>query len=373
MWAMVCLFAFGDALSTSTRPRVEKRRENKKAEQAKRHRVGDDGPPLRRRLSQHFLVDAGVASTMADECTAGSVVVELGAGATGAITRHLVAGAASAVVAVEVDASAAATLLEGLPGLDVRVMDALDIDWPSVAGGGRACVVSNLPFGGASRLLYSLLDAAPSIERCVLLMQRELAERLCAPHGDEATRRGGGGAYSSLSVEFQLRCASPPQITLRPPRQAFVPPPKVDTAVVVLDFDAAQCALLEATALCRRELLTAAFSRRTRWVKESWLPLGLDALNACDQKLLEKEPWELAPAQFHALSLALAEVHGRFAAAGGTLVSERTVAPPKPKPKSKLGARATKRADVQRKAAKGIPSKKAKAKAKPREEDYDIF
>jgi 16S rRNA (adenine1518-N6/adenine1519-N6)-dimethyltransferase len=273
---------------------------------------------------------------MADAALEGLVsgkthVVELGAGATGAITNHLVASSVASLTAIEVDGSAANRLIESLsrgdelPGnVHVEASDMLELDWPALAAstvtlGSEAAssaaglvVVSNVPFGSSSKLLYSLVDAAPVLRRCVLLLQAQVAERLCATAGDADTARGGGAAYSTLSVEYALRCGrAPPELLASVPRQAFAPAPKVDTAIVRIDFDpsaVAQATASPGLAACRRVLLTAAFNRRASPLAESWAPvlsrLGAPLSPSLEAALL-KRPWEVEPLEFNALACAL--------------------------------------------------------------------
>lgn len=312
---------------------------------------------LRRRLSQNLLMDTGTAQSMAIAALEGLVpgrinVVELGAGASGAITRHLCDHAPSSLLAVEVDQSAASRLREFLGTFRADAMatgtvvidtcDMLSLDWAALSGkaGNRLVVVSNVPFGLSSQLLYSLADAAPSISRCVLILQREVAERLCAVAGVSDTARGGGGAYSSLTVEYSLRCAAnSPRILSSIPRQAFMPSPKVETCIVQVDFDEARAraaSVSEEAAVRRRQLLAAAFARRAQPLALSWAPVLAHASPAASAalaapevaSLLAKRPWEVEPLEFDALALALAAPFAAALASGVTLDISR--GPPRP-------------------------------------------
>ena len=313
------------------------RRENRRLAANDRHRLGPGGVALRRKLSQCLIVDSTVGQAMAQaaiESTPEANIVELGAGATGAITQHLMKAAPKSLTAIEVDGSAASRLLQVLHGADgclpsgVRVVveDMLELNWADIAGGKEMCltVVSNVPFSSSSRLLYSLVDAAPYVQRAVLLLQAEVAERLCAGPGDPSTARGGGGSYSSISVEYALSSASPPRILFEVPRTAFAPSPKVGTAVVLVDFDTASSIsgdLSESTAR-RRDFLGAAFARRAHPLSKSWGPVLSHLTSPIDlahETLLSKLPWEVSPEDYGALSEALAGAYRAAVDAGDIL------------------------------------------------------
>jgi len=225
-------------------------------------------------------------------------------------------------------------------------------------------VVSNVPFGSTSKLLYQLADAASTgaIRRLVLLLQSEVAERLCAGHGNPCEARGGGASYSTLTVEYALRSSregSPPQIAAIVPREAFAPRPKVGTSVVVVEFDRAPAGEGSPGALeRRRELLTAAFARRGQAISESWAPVlayhpsaeGASPKEAESMKsLLAKQPWEVSPSEFEYLSVALAESYSAALEAGATLDTSRGA--PRP-PASIEGTKKNKKAKATHKKKK---------------------
>jgi 16S rRNA (adenine1518-N6/adenine1519-N6)-dimethyltransferase len=169
-----------------------------------------------RRWGQNFLLDMGVLERQlkAGRLTKGDTVLEVGAG-LGVLTWELAARARK-VVAYESDSRLAAYLQEGLPeNVDLRVEDALGAEWPPFDK-----VVSNIPYGISSPLLFKLLKSDYAI--AILLLQREFAERLAA--------RPGTKAYGRLTVAA-ARLASVEVLEVVPPT-AFYPRPKVDSALV---------------------------------------------------------------------------------------------------------------------------------------------
>ena len=171
----------------------------------------------RRALGQHFLRDAGVARAIVDLVapTAADLVVEIGPG-EGALTGELVRRAGR-VVALEIDRGLAGRLSARFPSIEVVEADARVWEYGAIARprDGRALVVGNLPYSVGKPILAALIAARTAIDEMVLMLQREVAERVAAPPG--------GKTYGSLSVLSQLYCDA--RIALRVPPGAFRPPP----------------------------------------------------------------------------------------------------------------------------------------------------
>lgn len=174
---------------------------------------------------QNFLVDGAAlsAAVAAGELSSQDVVVEVGPG-FGALTKAL-APRAGRVIAIEADptlAAAARELLAGHANVTIHQGNALRLDWGAlgVADGFKA--ISNLPYGITGRFLRRLLTQPPRPSRAVLMVQREVAERMTAPPGK----------MSVLSVLCQLQADV--RIVAQVPRESFWPVPAVDSTVVCL-------------------------------------------------------------------------------------------------------------------------------------------
>jgi 16S rRNA (adenine1518-N6/adenine1519-N6)-dimethyltransferase len=187
---------------------------------------GGSSAGRRRALGQHFLRDAGVARAIVELVapTARDLVVEIGPG-QGALTGEL-ARRAGRLIALEVDRALAERLRQRLPAVEVLHADARSWDYGRLARpeGGRVLVVGNLPYSVGKPILAALLQARHAIDAMVLMLQREVADRLAAPPG--------GRVYGALSVLTQAGCRV--ELLLRVPPGAFRPPPKVASAVVRL-------------------------------------------------------------------------------------------------------------------------------------------
>jgi len=218
---------------------------------------------------QNFLGDARILAELAALAglKPGETVVELGAG-LGHFTRALAATGAR-VVAVERDRELVPILRAELPHIEVAEADAKSFDFRSVARGGSVTVCGNLPYHLTSPILFHLLDQRAALRRAVLLVQREVAERIVAPPG--------GRDYGLLSVLLQH--VAEVSIGLEVARHAFTPPPEVESSALVLDFLPQPRSKVHDEQRFRA-LVKAAFSqrRKTLWNALKALPGGRAAL-----------------------------------------------------------------------------------------------
>jgi len=178
------------------------------------------------RLGQHFLADANITRKLVEVAGVGpgSNVVEIGAG-TGTLTRALAASGAR-VVAYEIDPRLLPVLAEVTAGLDVevRLEDALDVDFSSALGDGRWSMVANLPYNVGTPLVLEVMRRAPKVERFVVMVQNEVARRFAASVGSEDY--GLPSVVAGIFTEATIAFTVPPQV--------FYPPPRVESAVVVM-------------------------------------------------------------------------------------------------------------------------------------------
>ena len=180
-----------------------------------------------RRLGQHFLADANITRKIVGVAGVGpgDQVVEIGAG-TGTLTRALAASGAH-VVAYEIDAGLLPVLDEVTRDLSVelRFLDITDADLAAELSGGQWVMVANLPYNVGTPLVLEALRRVPQIERFVVMVQREVAERLVSGPGSKQ--------YGLPSVVTGIHAVG--RLAFTVPAQVFYPPPRVESAVVVLD------------------------------------------------------------------------------------------------------------------------------------------
>ncbi len=237
-----------------------------------RDAIARHGLNARHALGQHFLLDANLVGRIVRQAgdLAGRHVVEVGPG-PGGLTRALLASAAAGIVAVELDARAVGLieeLAEGFEGrLRVVAADAMKLDLTTLVPTPRQ-IIANLPYNVASPLLIGWLRQAAQWERFTLMFQDEVAERICAAPDTPA--------YGRLSVIVQFVCHA--EYRMRIPPSAFVPPPKVNSAVVTLTPRADLPAPDLFSAMER--LTAAAFGQRRKMLRGSLKSVGGERLLA---------------------------------------------------------------------------------------------
>jgi len=190
------------------------------------------GLALKKSLGQNFLIDPNILRHIvaAAELDQSKGALEIGPGA-GALTQQL-AKKAGRVVAVEIDRRLQPVLAETLapyPNATVVFSDVLKLDLRELWNDhfrdcSRVSVVANLPYYATTPIVMKLLMAGLKFEYIVVMVQREVAERMLA--------KPGGKDYGSLSVAVQYYCV-PERIAIVPPT-VFVPQPNVDSAVIRL-------------------------------------------------------------------------------------------------------------------------------------------
>jgi 16S rRNA (adenine1518-N6/adenine1519-N6)-dimethyltransferase len=217
------------------------------------------GLRARHALSQNFLADADVLSAILAEAapSPGDRVLEIGPG-LGLLTGGLL-DAGAAVTAVELDSGLAAFLDERFAlereGGRLRLIegDALDLELVELVEPPYD-VVANLPYHITSPILHALLGRPPRPRRLVLMVQREVAERIAAPPGKMS--------YLSVFVQYHARV----RIALRVPPEAFEPEPAVESAVIVVEPYDADDRLAPADEDELWRLVQAAFRERRKMI-----------------------------------------------------------------------------------------------------------
>ncbi|MCY3539393.1 MAG: 16S rRNA (adenine(1518)-N(6)/adenine(1519)-N(6))-dimethyltransferase RsmA [bacterium] len=217
----------------------------------------------RKGLSQHFLADRNLVAKLVD--LAGDPIksraLEIGPG-TGTITRALLQ-AGFAVKAYEKDERLRPLLKEALTGYEVDLCfeDAARMDTKEFGADSAWVLVSNLPFQVGTSILLDLLAEAAGIRRCVVVAQREVAERLTAGPGSKVYGLPSviAALYGQARLEFRL----PPQV--------FYPVPNVDSAAVSIERVAPPEPLRRLAA----QIAGAAFRQRRKMLRSSLRPILL--------------------------------------------------------------------------------------------------
>jgi 16S rRNA (adenine1518-N6/adenine1519-N6)-dimethyltransferase len=215
----------------------------------------------RHSLGQHFLANGSVLQKIVRVIAPAKtdVIIEIGAG-KGALTFAL-AEEAGHVTAIEKDPSLLPFLREKEgPRLTVLEADVLDADFREVlkragARPGETKLVGNLPYSISSPILFKALESKALFARCVFLIQKEVAERVCA--------RPRSKDYAPLSILVQNAFEARLEFKVSP--GSFSPPPRVDSAVISLT-KRAQPLYPVADEVGFRALLWAAFAHRRKFL-----------------------------------------------------------------------------------------------------------
>lgn len=173
-------------------------------------------------LGQHWLTDRFVLSEIADaaDINKDDTVLEIGPG-LGTLTSELLKRANS-VISVEFDSELARKLPGQFPGTNLTVVneDILSFDLDSLPQ--NYVVVANVPYYITSKIVQMLMTATNKPRIAVLLVQKEVAERIAADPGD----------MSILAVSAQVYAQT--ELGIEVPKEFFTPPPKVDSQVIIL-------------------------------------------------------------------------------------------------------------------------------------------
>ena len=180
----------------------------------------------RRQLGQNFVVDPNTLRRIVRlaKVAAGDRVLEIGAG-LGALTEALLEVGAR-VRAVEVDPGLVAILSarEQLADAEIILGDAQTVDWSEVVppAEGPWTLVANLPYNVATPVVLRILEQAPQVERILVMVQLEVADRLAAGPGEEA--------YGAASVRVAYHATA--SVVGKVPPTVFLPQPAVDSGLV---------------------------------------------------------------------------------------------------------------------------------------------
>jgi 16S rRNA (adenine1518-N6/adenine1519-N6)-dimethyltransferase len=213
----------------------------------------------KKHLGQHFLTDGGTARKIVERLQPlpDELVLEIGPG-KGVLTQLLVAQG-HRTLAVEYDAESVAYLAQHLPSplLTVAQADVLAYDFPQQP----LALIGNLPYNISSPIFFKILENRAHIRRAVVMIQREVAERIAAPPGSKT--------YGILSVLVGYYYAVKYEFTVPP--GAFFPPPKVHSGVISLE----RRNLMETVpyeAFCK--VVKAAFGQRRKTLRNALASIG---------------------------------------------------------------------------------------------------
>ncbi len=221
----------------------------------------DTGHRPRRRFGQNFLHDKQVIDQIIDAFAPepNLAIVEIGPG-KGALTLPLLQKTGRVNV-IEIDSDLAQILIDksrGIGDLQLFINDALKFDFSQIKPAPLQ-IIGNLPYNISTPLMFHLLKNISIIKSMVLMLQKEVADRICARHNE--------ADYGRLSVMIQSQCQAEKLFTV--PASAFTPSPKVTSAVLKLLPLTTPAPSIDDPLLFER-IVRQAFSQRRKTIRNAW-------------------------------------------------------------------------------------------------------
>lgn len=252
------------------------------------------GRYAKKRFGQHFLHNESVIQRIVDalEITSDDRVLEIGPG-HGALTSKIEQAGPQLLTVVERDPDLALEIRDKCPSVEPLCADALAIHWDRLLPRQGWKIAGNLPYNVASPLMWDIFSQAEGLSRAVFMVQKEVGQRLVA--------KAGSRLYGALSVWVQSYVEPRLLFSIKP--GAFIPPPKVDSAV--LSFSV----LEERGDFSPRHLsalVKMCFQKRRKQLGNTLKSIVNDDMVKCLESRgfdLRSRPEELTPKDFQALSL----------------------------------------------------------------------
>ena len=260
----------------------------------------ETGFNFKKRLGQNFITDKNLLESIVREAGVGKAdtVVEIGCGA-GTLTRVL-AEHAKKVIGFEVDGDLQPVLsrtLAGVENAEIFFKDFLKVDLRDFEKEyGGYSVVANIPYYVTTPLITKILEESKLCKSLTVMVQEEVAERLCA--------RENTPEYGAITAVIALRASA--EIVKRVPREMFIPRPNVDSAVVKMTVEDGRIAVADPETY--KKTVHAAFHSRRKTLENNLvscfgLPREIAREILCESGIAPKVRGEtLSPKQFARLS-----------------------------------------------------------------------
>jgi 16S rRNA (adenine1518-N6/adenine1519-N6)-dimethyltransferase len=247
----------------------------------------------KKHLGQHFLTDLNIAQQIVDALRLSNGVqdvLEVGPG-MGVLTQYLIQHPEYKTTIVDIDRESIAWLNEHFPQLEGRVLlaDFLKTDLKTLFQGPFA-VIGNFPYNISSQIFFKVLDHRDQVPEVVGMIQKEVAERIAAPHGSKT--------YGIMSVLLQAFYTIEYLFTVH--EHVFNPPPKVKSAVVRLTRNGV--AQLPCDEKLFFKVVKASFATRRKTLRNCLKPFNLP-IEVTQNTLFDKRAEQLSVNDFINLTL----------------------------------------------------------------------
>lgn len=250
-------------------------------------------------LGQHFLTDQGIARSIVDALEEGGQVLEVGPG-MGVLTQYLIERQDVTLKAVEVDEESVRYLLSHFPKLGKSLYEADFLKLPlEKVFDGPFNVIGNFPYNISSQIFFRILDYRTEIREVVCMIQKEVAERIATGPGSKT--------YGILSVLLQAWYDI--EYLFSVSEGAFLPPPKVKSAVIRLKRNGRAC--LEDREGNKvsdenfKRVVKTAFNQRRKTLRNSLKPLLTSPAGSLPVEFASQRPEQLSVEDFIELTASL--------------------------------------------------------------------
>ncbi len=252
-------------------------------------------------LGQHFLKDINIAQKIVDALLVDSAgaypVLEIGPG-TGVLTKMLVEKYPSRLYLIEIDRESVDHLHNVFPSLGHRIIqgDFLKLDLQQLFPE-PFVIIGNFPYNISSQIFFAVLDHRDRVEQVVCMLQKEVADRLCAKHGSKV--------YGILSVLLQAFYDLENLFKVSP--GVFHPPPKVMSAVIRVRRNARK--ELPCSEVLFRTVVKQSFQKRRKTLRNALKHLNLPS-SVAGMELMDKRPEQLSVEDFIFLTQCIEQGEG---------------------------------------------------------------
>ena len=242
----------------------------------------------KKHLGQHFLKDLKIAERIAGIIPEGTKnVLEVGSG-MGVLTQFLLQNQSINLKAVEIDSESIEYLNTHFPQLNLIEGDFLEMDLKNIFNGEKFAVIGNFPYNISSQIFFKALENRDLVEFVGGMLQKEVAERICATAGNKT--------YGILSVFLQAYYS--PNYLFGVSEHVFVPPPKVKSAVIALVRNETQH--LECNEDFFAKTVKTAFNQRRKTLRNSLKKLAENI--TLSEEIFALRPEQLTFSQFVSLT-----------------------------------------------------------------------
>jgi 16S rRNA (adenine1518-N6/adenine1519-N6)-dimethyltransferase len=244
-------------------------------------------------LGQHFLKDQNIARKITDALTCdpgNETLLEIGPG-TGVLTSFLADKPYKKIILVEVDRDSIAYLNQHYTQENINIIDGdfLKIQLSKLTNNDIS-IIGNLPYFISSQILFRILDQKYQVKEVVCMIQKEVAERVCASHGNKI--------YGILSVLIGAYYKT--EMLFKVPPGVFNPPPKVDSAVIRLQRK--EQLELECDEALFKKIVKQGFQNRRKTLRNALKPIVLP-VELTEQNIFSKRAEQLSIEDFIQLTL----------------------------------------------------------------------